>query len=63
MPCACGTVVWSLLNRGHSSLHDTAYSTPLFESFVLVNQSLSEVVLGFEVHWNVMFREDPSKFL
>ena len=42
-----------------------ANTTPLsvfFGCFVLwVNQTRTEVVIGFEVHWNVMFGEDPSE--
>ena len=45
----------------------TAYTTPLNLCLGIfsfgVKQSLSEFVLGFEVHWNVKIGDDPAKFL
>ena len=67
MLCACEAVVWSLLYSGPHTLRCTAYMTTL--SFYLGVMSFGwtslclRMFLGFEMDWNVMFREDPSKFL
>jgi len=54
-PCSCGAVVPSLLYRGPHTPRCTALQTQHHSVCVWVKQCLSEGVLGFEVHWNVMF--------
>ena len=40
-------------------IHNIA--TLVFQYVLRMNQSLSEDLSGFEVHWDVMFKEKPSK--